>query len=195
MKVTPDETALCPISRALACVGDSWTLLILREALQGATRFDQFQRDLGIASSMLTRRLERMTANGLLQRQRYQARPPRFEYRLTEKGRDLGPVLITLYQWGEDHLPIAACGLRLVDRDSRQPIAPVLFDRGRQAPLALERIELEPGPDATPAIHARAERLRAARTLASTSPDSPTVDTAEEASCEVASGDREGEDC
>lgn len=177
MKVSED-VELCPIARALACVGDSWTLLILRDALQGATRFDQFQRDLGIASNMLTRRLDRMVANELFEKTRYQTRPPRFEYRLTQKGRDLTPVILTLYQWGERHLPIEACGQRLVHRLTREPIEPVLHDGRQGGPLSLDDIRLVPGPDATPAIRLRAERMQAAHDSAfdfsASSEDTPT---------------------
>ncbi|WFF41687.1 transcriptional regulator [Salinicola endophyticus] len=160
MKVS-EEPDLCPIARALACVGDSWTLLILRDAFQGATRFDQFQRGLGIASNMLTRRLERMVDNGLLEKHRYQTRPPRFEYRLTDKGRGLAPVLLTLYAWGEHHLPIAARGVELVHRDSGEPIVPVIYDRHQGTPLVPRDVVMVAGPDATPAMRQRAERARA----------------------------------
>jgi len=179
MKVSED-VELCPIARALECVGDSWTLLILRDALQGATRFDQFQRDLGIASNMLTRRLDRMVASGLFEKSRYQTRPPRFEYRLTEKAYDLTPVILTLYQWGERHLPIEACGQRLVHRLTQEPIEPVLYDGRQGGPLTLGNVRLVPGPDATPAIRLRAERMQAAFENAcafSASPDDTPADS------------------
>ncbi|WP_110686001.1 winged helix-turn-helix transcriptional regulator [Salinicola aestuarinus] len=175
MKVS-DDPELCPIARALHCVGDSWTLLILRDAFQGATRFDTFQRDLGIASNMLTRRLERMVANGLLEKFRYQDRPARFEYRLTLAGRELLPVLLTLYRWGELHRPISQQGLQLVDRDTRAPIAPVVVDARSGDALTLSRLTLCPGPDATPAMHRRAERMQSMR--AHTTPNSAETDAA-----------------
>lgn len=162
MKVTDSDSSLCPIARALDCVGDSWTLLILREAFQGARRFDQFQRSLGIATSMLTRRLERMVDNELLEKHGYQAHPPRHEYCLTDKGLALSPVILTLYQWGEHHLPIDSNAIALVDRRTQEPIEPVLYDRRRAAPLELHEVCLVAGPDATPAIRARAERMRMA---------------------------------
>lgn len=167
MKVTTasipyDVTPFCPVGRALECVGDSWTLLILRDALQGARRFDEFQRGLGIASSMLTRRLDRMVANELFERHCYQQHPPRHEYRLTTKGHDLAPVILMLYRWGERHLPIDADGLRLIDRHTLQQVDPALYDGYREMPLAPADVRLAPGPDATPAIHARVERMRKA---------------------------------
>src|SRR6266487_4290874 len=88
----------CPIARSLERVGEWWSILILRDALGGLTRFDQFQRSLDIAPNMLTRRL-----NGLLERRRYSERPPRDEYVLTPRGRDFRPVVVALYAWGNRH--------------------------------------------------------------------------------------------
>ncbi|MDH4574428.1 winged helix-turn-helix transcriptional regulator [Salinicola acroporae] len=160
MKVTDDSSPLCPVARALTCVGDSWTLLILRDAMQGARRFDEFQRGLGIASSMLTRRLERMVSNELLEKRCYQRHPPRHEYHLTAKGHDLAPVILTLYRWGEQHLPIEASGFQLVDRRTLDPVEPILYDRCHDRPLSPGDVCLAPGPDANPAVHARVERMR-----------------------------------
>lgn len=107
----PDEFAPkadCPISGSLLRVGDRWTVLILRDCFYGASRFDQFQQSLGIAPSILTRRLNSLVRQGLLRRSQYQQRPPRFEYLLTEAGRDFRPVLLALGAWGRRHaLPAA----------------------------------------------------------------------------------------
>src|SRR5919107_38303 len=78
---------VCSIARALEVVGERWTLLILRDAILGATRFEQFQESLGVASNVLPSRLARLVEEELLERRRYQERPPRHEYRLTDKGR------------------------------------------------------------------------------------------------------------
>ncbi len=86
-------------------VGDWWTLLVLRDAFLGVRRFDEFQRDLGIARNILTDRLNTLVDAGILERRKYQDVPERFEYRLTEKGRDLYPVLIGLMQWGDKWAP------------------------------------------------------------------------------------------
>ena len=83
----------CSIARALEVLGDRWTLLVIRDAFLGVRRFDDFQRDLGVARNVLTDRLDRLVEEGVLERVRYQERPERFEYRLTEKGRDLWPVI------------------------------------------------------------------------------------------------------
>src|SRR5262245_32666310 len=93
----------CPIARSLERVGEWWSMLILRDAFHGMTRFDEFQTSLGIAPNMLTRRLNALVEAGLLERRRYSERPPRDEYVLTERGRDFRPVLITLLAWGNKH--------------------------------------------------------------------------------------------
>jgi DNA-binding HxlR family transcriptional regulator len=94
----------CSIARALELVGERWTLLILRDAFLGLRRFDQFQASLGIAPSVLTDRLTRLVGEGILERTAYSERPPRSEYRLTAKGRELAVPLLALMQWGDRHL-------------------------------------------------------------------------------------------
>ena len=93
----------CPIARTLALVGDAWSILILRDAHGGLTRFDQFRKSLGIAPTMLTRRLATLTAEGLLEKRRYSEHPPREEYLLTAAGRDFLPVLFVIGAWGRQH--------------------------------------------------------------------------------------------
>ena len=90
----------CPIARSLERVGEWWSILILRDAFAGMTRFDEFQKSLGIAPNMLTRRLAALVEAGMLERRRYSERPPRHEYVLTERGRDFRPVLMALLTWG-----------------------------------------------------------------------------------------------
>ena len=91
----------CPIARGLERVGEWWSILILRDALHGFTRFDQFQESLGIAPNMLTRRLTSLVKSGLLERRLYNQRPPRYEYVLTERGRRLLPFLDALRRLGQ----------------------------------------------------------------------------------------------
>src|SRR5690349_25173948 len=93
----------CSIAQALEVVGEWWTLLILRDALLGVTRFDDWQRRLGIARNILSARLEALVEEGILERHRYQERPPRHEYVLTRRGSDLAPVLEALRTWGDRH--------------------------------------------------------------------------------------------
>src|ERR687883_1781474 len=90
----------CPIARSLDRVGEWWSILILRDAFAGLTRFEEFRDSLGIAPNMLTRRLNALVEAGLLERRRYNDHPPRDEYVLTERGRDFRPVMIALLAWG-----------------------------------------------------------------------------------------------
>src|SRR4051812_21436766 len=93
----------CLIARSLALVGDAWSMLILRDAHAGLTRFDEFRKSLGIAPTILTRRLAMLTTEGLLEKRRYSERPPRDEYILSEAGRDFLPVLFAIGAWGRKH--------------------------------------------------------------------------------------------
>src|ERR1700732_1994405 len=93
----------CPIARSLERVGAWWSMLIMRDALHGLRRFDEFHKSLGIAPNMLTRRLNALVEAGLLERHRYSVRPPREEYLLTGRGRDVRPILVALYTWGNKH--------------------------------------------------------------------------------------------
>lgn len=91
----------CSVARTLKILGDRWSFLVLREAFFGVKRFDEVQRNLGIARNILTDRLQNLVAKGIFERRAYRLRPQRFEYRLTEKGRDLYPSIITLMRWGD----------------------------------------------------------------------------------------------
>ena len=93
----------CSLARALAVVGDRWTLLILRDAFLRVRRFDEFLSRLGIARRVLTERLTGLVADGVLDKVPYQERPTRYEYRLTQKGLDLYPVILSLVHWGDAH--------------------------------------------------------------------------------------------
>jgi DNA-binding HxlR family transcriptional regulator len=95
---------ICSIARSLEVIGERWTILIIRDAFLGVRRFDDFQRSLGVARNVLQGRLERLVEGGILERVRYQERPERFEYRLTEMGIDLWPVVVSLLSWGDKHL-------------------------------------------------------------------------------------------
>ncbi|GGL46586.1 winged helix-turn-helix transcriptional regulator [Caulobacter rhizosphaerae] len=94
----------CAIAATLEVVGDPWTLLILRDAFQGVKRFEQWQERLGVARNVLAARLKSLVANGVLEPRRYSERPPRQEYVLTPKGRALSPVLLTMAEWGDQHV-------------------------------------------------------------------------------------------
>jgi DNA-binding HxlR family transcriptional regulator len=102
------ENQVCSVARALEVLGERWTLLIVRDALLGLRRFDDFQRSLGLARNVLTDRLGRLVDAGILERVPYQDRPVRHEYQLTPMGRELGLPVIGLMQWGDRHLADAA---------------------------------------------------------------------------------------
>jgi len=111
----------CSVADALAVVGEKYALLVLRELFWGVHRFEDMQRNIGAPRDVLTARLRRLEAAGVLVRHRYSERPPRFEYRLTEAGRELHPVLMALMAWGDKHArPVPsvvfehACGADLV---------------------------------------------------------------------------------
>ncbi|HVV19603.1 MAG TPA: helix-turn-helix domain-containing protein [Pseudonocardiaceae bacterium] len=95
----------CSIARTLEVVGERWTILIIRDALLGVRRFDQFLASLGVARTVLTDRLRGLVEDGILERVRYQERPARYEYVLTDKGRELSPIVVALLQWGGRHVP------------------------------------------------------------------------------------------
>ena len=99
-----DRPETCSIARAMEILGERWTFLILRESFYGVRRFSDMQRNLGIARNMLSTRLQTLVAAGILERRLYQAEPARYEYRLSESGRDLYPAIVTLMRWGDKHL-------------------------------------------------------------------------------------------
>ena len=99
------EGQVCSIARSLELIGERWTLLIIRDIFRRTRRFDELQRNLGIARNVLANRLDRMVDEDILVKRQYQERPPRYEYLLTEKGIDLWPVLVSLVKWGDKHEP------------------------------------------------------------------------------------------
>src|ERR1700677_1386576 len=119
-------TQYCPVASTLEVIGERWTLLIIRDVFLGIRRFEDLQRDLGVARNILQVRLERLVEEGVLVKRPYQERPLRSEYRLTEKGADLWPVLVSMLQWGDRYgrdggerpliLQHRGCGGELDDR-------------------------------------------------------------------------------
>jgi DNA-binding HxlR family transcriptional regulator len=101
---TLERPETCSIGRAMEILGERWTFLILREAFYGVRRFSDMQRNLGIARNILSTRLQTLTRAGILERRRYQEEPERFEYRLTDAGRDLYPAILAIMRWGDEHL-------------------------------------------------------------------------------------------
>jgi DNA-binding HxlR family transcriptional regulator len=99
------ENQACSIAGALELIGERWSLLVLRDVFLGVHRFDELQRGLGIARNVLRDRLNLLVEAEILEKRRYQERPERFEYHLTEKGRDLWPVIHAIMTWGDKHSP------------------------------------------------------------------------------------------
>ena len=93
----------CSIARSVAVIGDRWTLMILRDCFLGVRRFEDFERRLGISRSIIAERLKTLTDEGVLRREAYQDRPVRHEYRLTDKGLALHPVIMAIVHWGDVH--------------------------------------------------------------------------------------------
>jgi DNA-binding HxlR family transcriptional regulator len=145
----------CPIARSLERVGEWWSILILRDAFTGLTRFDQFQESLGIAPNMLTRRLSALVENGLLERRLYQEHPPRHEYVLTDRGRDFRPVLWALLTWGNKHFAPEGASVIVVDRETGQQADPVLVDRATGKVMTSDRFRSAAGPAADERQRAR----------------------------------------
>jgi DNA-binding HxlR family transcriptional regulator len=134
----------CSIAGALEIVGERWTLLIVRDAFLGLRRFDEFQENLGIARNVLTDRLNRLVEEGILERVRYSERPERFEYRLTQKGRDLHLALTGLRQWGDKYISEKPPTL-LRRKSDKKPVVAGLVPKGSDV-LRVDEVELVPGP-------------------------------------------------
>ncbi|WP_411824321.1 winged helix-turn-helix transcriptional regulator [Leptospira sp. 'Mane'] len=145
----------CPVARSLELVGEWWSILILRDAMHGLTRFDEFEKSLEIAPNMLTRRLTSLVSSGLLERKKYQDHPPRYEYILTKKGKDFRPVLVSLLAWGNQYLAPEGKSVLLVDSQSETIIDPILVDRNSKKPLTRISSRFVPGPKANKETIAR----------------------------------------
>lgn len=144
----------CSIARALEEVGEWWSLLIVRECTQGARRFDEFQRELGIARNILTARLQRLTELGILERFELEERANTEGYRLTPKGEDLYPVVVALMQWGDRWL--AADGKPrtvLVEDATGEPVETIAVHAKGGRPLSFREVRFTPGPGATARTH------------------------------------------
>jgi DNA-binding HxlR family transcriptional regulator len=144
------EKMPCPIARSLERVGEWWSMLIMRDALHGMRRFDEFQRSLGIAPNMLTRRLNALVEAGLLERRRYSQHPPRDEYVPSARGRDFRPVLLSLLAWGNRHFAPEGASVLLINRKTGKAVDPILADPITGRPIEEPNYTLTPGPAAGP---------------------------------------------
>jgi DNA-binding HxlR family transcriptional regulator len=151
----------CSAAYALEFIGERWTLLVIRDIFAGFRRFDEIQRDLGVARNVLSSRLQTLIEEGIVERRPYSENPPRDEYFLTEKGIDLWPVLVTMMRWGDRHgdwpqgPPLVIrhknCGGVMDDHLTCERCGERLWAREAYA---------APGPGATPRVAERYERLR-----------------------------------
>jgi DNA-binding HxlR family transcriptional regulator len=136
----------CVIANGLEVFGDRWSVLILRDAFLGVRRFDEFCRDLEIARNILTERLERLVRAGILEREPYQQHPPRVEYLLTDKGKDLLDVLLALWRWGDRWEPVPN-PRRLIHRTCGQATHSVATCAHCGEPLNRRNLLVDPLPD------------------------------------------------
>lgn len=153
----------CPIARSLERVGEWWSILILRDAFQGLTRFDEFQKSLGIAPNMLTRRLNTLVDSGLLDRRLYSERPPRYEYVLTPRGWDFRPVLWAILAWGNKHFAPEGESVMVVDAATGARAEPVLIDKHSGRLLRSPEFTVGSGPAANQETRQRHAKMRASR--------------------------------
>lgn len=144
----PSSKHPCPVARSIEVVGDCWSMRVLLDAFVGLSRFDEFQSSLGIAPTMLTRRLNDLVAAGLLERRRYCDKPPRDEYVLTQRGQDFWPVLVTLLEWGNKHLAPEGESVTLVNRNTGKRVESVLKEVGTGKRITPDDHRLGAGPRA-----------------------------------------------
>ncbi|MGH2383937.1 MAG: winged helix-turn-helix transcriptional regulator [Candidatus Limnocylindria bacterium] len=142
----PDQ--VCSVARALEVVGERWSLLILRDAMLGVTRFEGFLGSLGIARNVLTDRLDHLVSEGVLARRPYGRGQGRFDYEMTDKGRGLGVAVLALMKWGDRHYPAPGGPPRLSQHRDCGSSVDVSLDCRRHGSLATRDLSLVPGPGA-----------------------------------------------
>ena len=149
------DSMQCPVARSLERVGEWWSILILRDAFYGMTRFDEFQKSLDIAPNMLTKRLNALVEAGLLERRQYSVKPPRHEYVLTALGRDFRPVMLSLMAWGNRNFAPEGIYVQLANRNTGTIADPVLVDAASGMRLDTRDFGPVPGPAATEGLRRR----------------------------------------
>ncbi|SDU29926.1 winged helix-turn-helix transcriptional regulator [Halopseudomonas salegens] len=147
----------CPIALSLERVGEWWSLLIMRDALQGLRRFDDFSRSLDISPNMLTRRLNALVEAGLLERRAYSDKPLRHEYVPTERGRDLKVVLFALIAWGNKHFAQDDVSVQVIEKTTGKALQPMMVNTETGQAVPWDECKLVDGPGASPGMR---ERLR-----------------------------------
>ena len=146
----------CSVAQCLEVVGEWWSMLILRDAFFGVTRFDQFQERLGISRNILNQRLAGLVGAGVLAKVPYSDHPPRYDYRLTDKGRDLWPVLTAMRQWGDKYEAPDGPPVKLIHRNCGQVSDAVLVCSSCGEPVGARDVRAAPGPGAVePLVQSR----------------------------------------
>ena len=141
------DTMTCSVARTLSVVGDRWTLLIIRDVLLGIRRFEAIQHDLKLTTHRLSDRLRKLVREGVLRRVVYDRRPRRFEYRLTEKGFDLYPLIATMTEWGDRWMAgRAGVPVRLLHRPCGRTIKPKLICPNCELKIDAREMSARPGP-------------------------------------------------
>jgi DNA-binding HxlR family transcriptional regulator len=148
MQRTSFEGMNCSVARCLEVIGEWWTPLILRDLFMGINRFDDFQARLGIARNILSDRLNRLVASGVVERVLYQEHPERFEYRLTEKGADLWRVLTAMREWGDRWEAPAGPSVQMVHRSCGHVTTTEVVCAECGEPIERRQIRLVRGPGA-----------------------------------------------
>jgi len=150
----------CNIARSVEEVGDGWSLMILRNALLGAKRFQDFEAQLSAPPTTLARRLQSLTALGFFERREYASHPPREEYELTAKGLDFLPVLLSLAAWGGRWLSPEGAPLEFVHPETGASIRPSLVDACTGRELLAGQVGVQPGPGASAKLRRAMQHVR-----------------------------------
>ena len=152
------EKMHCPIARSLERVGEWWSILILRDALHGYRRFEEFRESLGVAPNILTARLAALVEAGMLEKRQYSAHPPRFAYVPTQRGRDFRPVLLSLMAFGNRHFAPEGAMVEVVNTKTGKPADIGVFDRATGLAVEAPDYAMVPGPAANTRIRKRYAR-------------------------------------
>jgi DNA-binding HxlR family transcriptional regulator len=161
MRRTSFQKMHCPIARTLERVGEWWSILILRDALHGFRRFEDFRESLDIAPNILTARLAALVEAGMLEKRRYSEHPPRYEYLPTQAARDFRPVLLSLMAFGNRHFAPEGAMVEVVNTRTGKPADIGVFDRATGLAIAAPDYAMVPGP----AANARVKRRYARRNV------------------------------
>jgi DNA-binding HxlR family transcriptional regulator len=153
MKHKSNKDSICPVARSLDIVGEWWSLLIIRDAMLGVKRFSDFERRLGMAKNILTARLKTLVEGGILRVVPASDGSAYNEYELTPKGADLLPVMVAFRQWGEKHMfPSGDEHSELHDKETHQPLAPIVVHSADGRPLGVDNLELAISPAAASSV-------------------------------------------